>query len=1210
MSTADKPVGSHATPTDITPAAAGTSPAPASSPTAVTERPGAAPDGDAIKLPPQKPRAAAPGGVSTLVHVLDAVLLVLVLALAVFVAAAPIRDSDVLRHLATGQALVDGRYNPVVGTDPFAATTEGVPWVNPSWLYELLSYGVYSTANRIHEGAGIPALAVLNALLVAVLALILVRIGRGAGGPVVSILCVALALLVMSPRLSLDPAVVSLFFLGLTLWLLQRGGRWLAVPGHTVSAAPGEPVTWKDYWPLLPLFALWANLDEWFLLGPLTVGLYALGQALQSESGEQKSAASTPRPGEVRALGVIFVAGLAACLLNPHHVFVFAVPSGLGFFSATVDALKKDQVLGETFILPVQEPFLPGRLSVAGLAYFPLILFGLLSFGLNYNNLRWWRVLLFGFFLLLSAVAGRAVPFFAVIAGLVMALNFHELSERQQAARGGRERRERAGGRALVGLALLLLLAAGWSGRLHAEPYEQHRVCFANELDPSFERAAKWIREQHEQGRLGKGFVFGPDFADALALYCPEEKGFLDHRYRLFGGVAADFVAVRNALLRPAGPEKKDWQQVLEKHGVDHIVLYAPAAEGVEFAYRNLMLEPRAKEPKEWVELYRDGRTVVFGWAKKRPAYREHGLDVERLAYSSATVQKVPQDGMPYLPGSEPFWMPFLKSAGPRPLESDEAALHVLAFEVEMRRTRHQRSAGWQAVVTAGVLAEVRPSPVPMAPSFLLLPSLAQAYEGLKEQPPKLRLLAKGAFELHNHFMRSFPDSASPAHLLLAVRAARRALAKNPDDAQAHLQLGKAYLYLSRATRERGLERDPNRSLLGDLRSIQAIASFNQAVLLNPNLEEAHGGLIQLYGKQPGFKDLQLRHTQGFLKATRSAGPRPGEDRAQFDDRVKELTAGVNTMEEEVQKKQDSFTNRKEKLGKVLNRAQTAQSLDLAGEALKILRDSEVTEFGHEGMQMQIELALRMGLVRDLRIWFDLDEKEEKDFIANLVQRNETPKDGFLRYYRFKGLLAGATGEYAAADRCFAEIETGWGQVIDSFDLHRHLGGFPTVTGPKDYPVLGATTAGLLGSPLGQGPLLAASTLFPGRPGVKKDQSGLPGIKEALSLSVVRLILASSTPPQRKFDPRQAMQAIVGDLDSLLEAISERAQYTALRGVLAVEAGDLVKAERLFRQALADPAFIGIDFPYRSMAEEYLQKLTKKQRKTAAANGSSPEVRR
>src|SRR5207245_2933561 len=76
--------------------------------------------------------------------------------------------------------------------------------------------------------------------------------------------CTALAILAMSPRLLLQPACLSFFFLGLTLWWLWRG-----------QTAAETPVTFgrdvKRYGPLLLLFALWANLDSWFLLGPLLV---------------------------------------------------------------------------------------------------------------------------------------------------------------------------------------------------------------------------------------------------------------------------------------------------------------------------------------------------------------------------------------------------------------------------------------------------------------------------------------------------------------------------------------------------------------------------------------------------------------------------------------------------------------------------------------------------------------------------------------------------------------------------------------------------------------------------------------------------------------------------------------------------------------------------------------------------------------------------
>src|SRR5205807_1548788 len=75
-----------------------------------------------------------------------------------------------------------------------------------------------------------------------------------------------LALLAVSTRYFLQPTMVSYLFLGLTLYLLTRD------EGKTNAA--GAP---RHLWLLPPLFALWVNLDAWFFLGPLCVGLYLLG---------------------------------------------------------------------------------------------------------------------------------------------------------------------------------------------------------------------------------------------------------------------------------------------------------------------------------------------------------------------------------------------------------------------------------------------------------------------------------------------------------------------------------------------------------------------------------------------------------------------------------------------------------------------------------------------------------------------------------------------------------------------------------------------------------------------------------------------------------------------------------------------------------------------------------------------------------------------
>src|SRR5262249_5905929 len=162
----------------------------------------------------------------------------------------------------------------------------------------------------------------------------------------------------------------------------------------------------------------------------------------------------------------------------------------------------------------------------------------------------------------------------------------------------------------------------------------------------------------------------------------------------------------------------------------------APTAKGVEYPYRNLTLDPRRHEPKDWVELYRDGRTVVFGWVKKQPkekqvAYRQRKFDVGRMGYSRTAVQRVSEEGTPDLAGPEALWRSFVKRGGPRPLESDEAALHVLAFEVEIDRLKNVRATLWQAARMTAALAEVHLGPVPITPPIWYVPSLAKGYEDM-----------------------------------------------------------------------------------------------------------------------------------------------------------------------------------------------------------------------------------------------------------------------------------------------------------------------------------------------------------------------------------------------------------------------------------------------------------------------------------------------
>jgi len=76
-------------------------------------------------------------------------------------------------------------------------------------------------------------------------------------------------------------------------------------------------------------------------------------------------------------------------------------------------------------------------------------------------------------------------------------------------------------------------------------------------------------------------------------------------------------------------------------------------------------------------------------------------------------------------------------------------------------------------------------------------------------------------------------DHGPPASALLAVRAARRALQENPDDAVAHLLLGQAYLRLIARDRRAQCARNSPR---GRAREAQVAAALNQALRLQPGL--------------------------------------------------------------------------------------------------------------------------------------------------------------------------------------------------------------------------------------------------------------------------------------------------------------------------------------------------------------------------------------
>ena len=334
------------------------------------------------------------------------------MALAFFLASFAVRNSDFWMHLATGRHIANGNTKVLFGEDPYSHASEGRHWVNHAWLYDVVIYKLYN-ASASHS-----AVVFFKAGLAALLALAMFLASRPdarerivPGTKVdpsgwVAAVAVGIALLAMAPLLLMQQTVISFLFTGVTFLFLQN--------------SRGRPAWWLPAI-LAPLFAIWVNCDNWFLLGPALVVLFIIGEIVQG-----LIPGNEPNDGaRLKNLALTLAAGLAACLLNPHHVLAFsALPFELD--SRVVPEFRKEGLLSVFFRSPLDLSYQNspefGR-SVAGVTYAALIVAGALSFVLNVFRVRVALLLTWAACLALSLHNWRLIPFFAIVCAPIIALN-------------------------------------------------------------------------------------------------------------------------------------------------------------------------------------------------------------------------------------------------------------------------------------------------------------------------------------------------------------------------------------------------------------------------------------------------------------------------------------------------------------------------------------------------------------------------------------------------------------------------------------------------------------------------------------------------------------------------------------------------------------------------------------------------------------------
>lgn len=164
-----------------------------------------------------------------------------------------VRPEDFWWHLRIGQMIVQNHAIPTV--DSFSFTRAGEPWVNQSWLMQILLYLAY------HAGK-LPLVVAVHAVIVTAGYTLLFRGAARNYGLRMGVLATLCGIALGLPFWQVRPRGITFLCFGLLIYLIEahRNGRT------------------RQLWWVLPLFAFWVNSHGGFVFGLGALGFYIIGQ--------------------------------------------------------------------------------------------------------------------------------------------------------------------------------------------------------------------------------------------------------------------------------------------------------------------------------------------------------------------------------------------------------------------------------------------------------------------------------------------------------------------------------------------------------------------------------------------------------------------------------------------------------------------------------------------------------------------------------------------------------------------------------------------------------------------------------------------------------------------------------------------------------------------------------------------------------------------
>jgi hypothetical protein len=461
-------------------------------------------------------------------------------------------DADIGWHIRTGEWILDRRQIPHV--DLFSFSKPGGQWFAWEWLSEVLFAS-------LHRWIGLKGVVLAAGFTIGTFATLLLRhaVWKGAN----AFVAVAITLLSVgstSVHFHARPHIFTLFFLTLTLFMidldLKQQRKWI--------------------WSLIPITVLWTNLHGGFPLLIASLGLVAVGVALEQLLGWRPAEPRWNTP--LRYLALATGCGLAS-LINPY---------GYNVHLHIVKYLKDDFIRNN-----VMEFMAPDFRSEPLLQFKVILFLGLLAAGASLLRRQVIPALMLIFFAHQALQSIRHVTLFVILAAPFIALQLTQLwayfaarAQRKDTVRLTFDVAQDATSKLVHVTPLPLIFALGL---LFLDLPIRWPKNFPSEMFPTA------LAAEHKELLITTKVLTPDQWGDYLIYQSyPRQRVFFDGRSDFYGGdLGREYLGMLQG--------RHDWKKLLAKHGFE-TVLCPPS----------WPLSSLLKESADWVLVADKGASLLF----------------------------------------------------------------------------------------------------------------------------------------------------------------------------------------------------------------------------------------------------------------------------------------------------------------------------------------------------------------------------------------------------------------------------------------------------------------------------------------------------------------------------------------------------------------------------------------------------------------------